>query len=97
MRIASLIYDRCQPKKCGKECYHFCPRVRAGDEIFSFDDRDKPIIDEALCVGCGICVHKCPFDALRITNLPEELDEDLMHQFGPNGFRLFRVPYPQEG
>jgi len=97
MRIASLIYDRCQPRKCGKECYNFCPRVRAGDEIFSFDSKNKPIIDEALCVGCGICVHKCPFDALRITNLPEELDDDILHQFGPNGFRLFRIPYPQEG
>lgn len=97
MRIASLIYDRCQPRKCSKECYHFCPRVRAGDEIFSFDSKDKPIIDEDLCVGCGICVHKCPFDALRITNLPEALEEDIIHQFGPNGFRLFRIPYPQEG
>ncbi|MFO8051591.1 MAG: ribosome biogenesis/translation initiation ATPase RLI [Thermoplasmatota archaeon] len=97
MRIASLLYDRCQPRKCGSECYHFCPRVRAGDDIFSFDDKDKPIIDEDLCVGCGICVHKCPFDAIKITNLPEELEEDLIHQFGPNGFRLFRIPYPQEG
>jgi len=97
MRIAALIHDRCQPKKCGKECYHFCPRVRAGDEIFDWDDMGKPIIDEELCVGCGICVHKCPFDALRITNLPEELDKDLVHRFGENGFRLFRIPYPQEG
>ncbi len=97
MRIASLIYDRCQPKKCSKECYNFCPRVRAGDEIFSWDPKNKPVIDEELCVGCGICVHKCPFDALRITNLPSELEDDLIHQFGPNGFRLFRIPYPQEG
>ncbi|MEA3558128.1 MAG: ribosome biogenesis/translation initiation ATPase RLI [Candidatus Thermoplasmatota archaeon] len=97
MRIASLLYDRCQPRKCGKECFNFCPRVRAGDEIFSFDSKNKPIIDEALCVGCGICVHKCPFDAIKITNLPEELEDNLVHQFGPNGFRLFRIPYPQEG
>ncbi len=97
MRIASLLYDRCQPKKCGKECYNFCPRVRAGDDIFEWDPKNKPIIDEGLCVGCGICVHKCPFDAIRITNLPEELETDLIHQFGANGFRLFRIPYPQEG
>ncbi|MGA1822784.1 MAG: ribosome biogenesis/translation initiation ATPase RLI, partial [Thermoplasmatota archaeon] len=97
MRIAALLYDRCQPRKCGKECYNFCPRVRAGDDIFSFDEKDKPIIDEALCVGCGICVHKCPFDALKIIGLPEELDRDIVHQFGQNGFRLFRLPYPQQG
>jgi ATP-binding cassette subfamily E protein 1 len=97
MRIAALLYDRCQPRKCSKECYNFCPRVRAGDDIFSFDAKDKPIIDEDLCVGCGICVHKCPFDALKIIGLPEELEEDLVHQFGPNGFRLFRLPYPQQG
>jgi len=97
MRIAALLYDRCQPRKCSKECYNFCPRVRVGDEIFSWDGKGKPIIDEELCVGCGICVHKCPFDALRIIGLPAELDEDLVHQFGNNGFRLFRIPYPQEG
>lgn len=97
MRIAALLYDRCQPRKCAKECYNFCPRVRAGDDIFSFDEKNKPIIDESLCVGCGICVHKCPFDALKIIGLPAELDEDLVHQFGPNGFRIFRLPYPQAG
>ena len=97
MRIAALIHDRCQPKKCNKECYNFCPRVRMGDEIFSWDEKDKPVIDEELCVGCGICAHKCPFDALRIIGLPAELDEDLIHQFGTNGFRLFRIPYPQQG
>ncbi len=97
MRIAAVLYDRCQPRKCAKECFKFCPRVRSGDDIFSFNKKNQPLIDEDLCVGCGICVHKCPFDAIKIIGLPEELDDDLVHQFGPNGFRLFRLPYPQPG
>ncbi len=54
-------------------------------------------ISEELCSGCGICTVKCPFDAIRIINLAEELDEDLIHQFSENGFRLYRLPTPQEG
>ncbi len=57
----------------------------------------KPIISEELCPGCGICIHKCPFEAIRILNLPEELKEDLVHQYGQNGFRLFRLPWPKGG
>jgi ATP-binding cassette subfamily E protein 1 len=60
-------------------------------------DRGKPVISEELCVGCGICVHKCPFEAIHIINLPEGLEEELVHQFGLNGFRLFRLPTPKPG
>lgn len=59
--------------------------------------RGKPIISEELCVGCGICIHKCPFDAIRIIGLPEGMEEDLVHQFGKNGFSLFRLPTPKPG
>jgi ATP-binding cassette subfamily E protein 1 len=59
--------------------------------------RGKPIISEELCVGCGICIHKCPFDAIRIIGLPEGMEEDLVHQFDRNGFRLFRLPAPRPG
>jgi ATP-binding cassette subfamily E protein 1 len=97
MRIAVLIKDRCKPKNCAKECIKFCPRVRAGDETIVMGEEGKPVISEELCVGCGICIHKCPFDAIKIIGLAEELETDLIHQFGKNGFRLFRLPVPKEG
>lgn len=97
MRIAVLLKDRCKPKNCSYECIKFCPRVRAGDETIIKGEDGKPIISEELCVGCGICVHKCPFEAIKIIGLAEELDTDLIHQFGKNGFRLFRLPIPKKG
>lgn len=97
MRIAVLLRDRCQPKRCSMECHKYCPKVRTGDETIVIGEDGKPIISEELCPGCGICVHKCPFEAVKIIGLPEELEEDLVHQFGKNGFRLFRLPCPQEG
>ncbi len=97
MRIAVLLRDRCKPKNCSYECIKYCPRVRAGDETIIKGEDGKPIISEELCVGCGICVHKCPFEAIKIIGLAEELDTDLIHQFGKNGFRLFRLPIPKKG
>ncbi|RLF58540.1 MAG: ribosome biogenesis/translation initiation ATPase RLI [Thermoplasmata archaeon] len=97
MRIAVLLRDRCKPKNCSKECIKYCPRVRAGDETIVLGDDGKPVISEELCVGCGICVHKCPFGAIKIIGISQELETDLIHQFGKNGFRLFRMPVPKEG
>jgi ATP-binding cassette subfamily E protein 1 len=95
MRIAVINRDRCQPRKCSKECEYFCPPVRTGDETIVFVE-SKPLITENLCVGCGICVRKCPFGAITITNLPEEM-EDPVHRYGQNGFALYGLPVPVEG
>src|SRR5512137_1069751 len=95
MRIAIINRDRCQPRKCSKECEYFCPPVRTGDETIVFVD-SKPLITENLCVGCGICVRKCPFKAITITNLPEEM-EDPVHRYGQNGFALYGLPVPVDG
>jgi len=50
-----------------------------------------------LCTGCGICVKKCPFHAISIVNLPDELEKDCSHRFGENTFKLFRLPTPSPG
>jgi ATP-binding cassette subfamily E protein 1 len=97
MRIAVLLRDRCRPGRCNLECISYCPPVRTGTEAVVMGEEGLPIISEELCVGCGICVHKCPFDAIRIVGLPEELEGEIVHQFGVNGFRLYRLPAPRSG
>ncbi|VUT27749.1 MAG: Cobalamin import ATP-binding protein BtuD [Candidatus Syntrophoarchaeum sp. GoM_oil] len=97
-RIAILKQDRCHPGRCSKECYRYCPMVRTGDETISFDEKSgKAIISEILCEGCGICVKRCPFNAIMIIGLPEELEGMETHRYGPNGFVLYGLPIPREG
>lgn len=96
MRIAVIHKDRCHSRKCGTECILYCPRVRTGDETVIIGEDGKAWISEELCVGCGICVKKCPFEALDIVSLPEEL-EQATHRYGENGFALYGLPIPVEG
>src|SRR3990170_2885389 len=96
MRLAVLDKDRCQPKMCGVQCIKFCPRVRTGDETIIMGEDEKPVISEELCVGCGICVKRCPFDAIIIIGLPEKLKEPT-HRYGKNGFALYGLAVPTVG
>ena len=93
-RIAILLTDRCHPKECQWECQAYCPPVRMGQECIIEGPIGKPIISETLCIGCGICVHKCPFDAIKILNTPEANPEEIVHRYGYNGFRMYRMPIP---
>ncbi len=93
-RIAILLADRCHPKECQWECQAYCPPVRMGKECIVEGPNGQPVISETLCIGCGICVHKCPFDAIKILNTPEADESEIVHRYGYNGFRLYRVPLP---
>lgn len=88
--------DRCKPKRCNRLCYRFCPIVRSRIEAIRFEG-EKPVIVESLCTGCGICVKKCPFKAISIVNLPDELEKECSHRFGENSFKLYRLPTPSPG
>ncbi len=95
MRIAVVNRERCKPDKCGGICEKVCPKNRAGEKCIVIED--VAYIDENVCIGCGICVKKCPFEAIQIVNTPESLNEQPVHRFGKNGFVLFRLPFPEEG
>ncbi len=95
-RIAVINRKKCRPDKCDQPCIRFCPRVRSGDNECVVLDRGKIAIAEGLCVGCGICAKKCPFNAITIINLATE-PKNMVHQYGKNAFRLYGLPAPEKG
>jgi ATP-binding cassette subfamily E protein 1 len=44
-----------------------------------------------------MCVKRCPFDAIRIINLPKGLASQTSHRYGANAFNLHRLPTPRPG
>jgi ATP-binding cassette subfamily E protein 1 len=95
-RIAIVEKDRCKPRKCKQECKKFCPVVRMGKQCIEVTDTSTIAwISETLCIGCGICVKKCPYVAISIINLPKSLTSDTTHRYGPNQFKLHRLPVPR--
>lgn len=98
IRIAIVNDDKCKPKKCAQECKKSCPVVRMGKLCIEVVPNSKiAYISEELCIGCGICTKKCPFEAIAIINLPKDLAKDTTHRYGPNSFKLHRLPTPRPG
>ena len=96
-RIAVIDKDKCiNGEGCDWICGHVCPVNRTGKECIVLGEEDnKPVINELLCIGCMICVHKCPVNCIDVVNLPSELKEKPLHQYGKNTFRLYRLPNPK--
>ncbi|MDP7975165.1 MAG: ribosome biogenesis/translation initiation ATPase RLI [Thermoprotei archaeon] len=92
MRLATVDTSLCNSKVCGIPCVTFCPVNRIGRKTVWIGPDEKAKIEEKNCIGCGICVHKCPFDAINIVNLADALDKMLIHRYGQNAFALYGLP-----
>ena len=68
-----------------------CPVNRTGSECIKIED-SLLTIDENLCTGCGICPKVS--SAIKIINLPQQLDQTPIHRFGENKFVLYSLPSP---
>lgn len=97
-RIAVVNNDRCKPKKCNLECKKACPVNAQGKLCLEVTIKDTIChISEELCIGCALCVKRCPFSAIEIINLPSNLEKQTVHRYGPNSFKLHRLPLPRPG
>ncbi|KAJ2647465.1 Fe-S cluster-binding ribosome biosynthesis protein [Coemansia sp. RSA 1250] len=97
-RIAIVSSDKCKPKKCRQECKKVCPVNKMGKVCIDVWPTSKiSLISEDLCIGCGMCVKKCPFGAITIINVPTSLESEITHRYSANSFKLHRLPEPRPG
>ena len=100
MRKVTAVVDRdkCHPNKCGHECIKYDPLNRSGGEGFHIGPSGKSeIAEEVVTEMHKVSAKMCPFGAIRIVRLPEQLKQQPIHQYGRNQFRLFNVPTPIAG
>ena len=61
-RTIRILEDRCPHS-------HACPAVRiCPAKALSQEGMNPPVVDPALCTGCGLCTRKCPKGALQLTD-----------------------------
>lgn len=97
-RLAIVDVDRCKPAKCAQECQKKCPVVKLGRECVIVSKTASAATILPSCTGCGICTRVCPYKAIKVVKLPGTLSSmEIVHSYGQNSFRLFRLPQPRLG
>lgn len=82
----------------GKQPGAWLTRRRSGRLCIEVTPTAKiAFISEPLCIGCGICTKKCPFEAINIIKLPTNLEAETTHRYSANSFKLHRLPTPRVG
>jgi len=104
-------YAKCSYNSCGRPCIEFCPvtitnrrkkgKVGGGKLKPAIDFKkstNQIIIHSEICIQCGICINKCPKNAIYVKNIVEEENAGIkIHQYGKDSFRLYNFPTLVQG
>lgn len=96
---------------CNKDCIKVQTRAEimlemglSKSNVKSGERQEEPqipagriVISEDACAQCLVRSKKCPNDAVKIVNLPTNLETDCTHRYGPNSFKLHGLPSPRAG
>jgi len=55
--------ELCRGEECG--CHRFCTRVFRCPGLVFDQATGKTVLDEVVCVGCGVCAQICPAGAIK--------------------------------
>ncbi len=108
-RVYLVDYAKCSYNSCGRPCITYCPveltnkqkRKKRPVKVYPAIDFKKSsnqiIIHEEICIRCGICINKCPKNAVFVKNFVEEdKSKNLIHKYrnigSLSGFRLYNLP-----
>jgi len=96
--MPAYAYLKRQAGQCGRDCISLVSRGDPKDSSKKKEYKYGHIfVHEDICAGCLNRVKKCPDDAVKVVKLPANLTTDTTHQYGPNTFKLHRLPMPSPG
>jgi len=98
-RMLILDQEKCKPQM---PAYDFLARLAGkcaiGKECIVVDTKAQQIkILDSVCLACLNRAKHCPGDAVKVINLPVNLNTNVTHRYGLNSFKLHGLPTPRAG
>ena len=95
-RMLLLDQEKCKPNMPAYEFLSKHAGKCSQGECIQVKD-NQIIILETACLACLNRAKHCPGDAVRIINLPINLETNITHRYGINAFKLHGLPTPRAG
>ncbi|KAL2621137.1 hypothetical protein R1flu_001342 [Riccia fluitans] len=92
-RVSVVSSDRCKPKKCRHDYVALLSKHE--NMAWKFHQARNCFYFVGALYRLGICVKRCPWEAVQIINLPKDLDKVTTPRYGASTFKLHRLPVPR--